>query len=492
MPPHALSKSSFLKFEQCPKAFFFYKNMPFLRDKISTDKELTFKRGHEVGFFARQLFPGGVDVAAETDSAEAALRLTSELLATGQTVVYEATFMYNQVLIMVDILCVENGIYTAYEVKSSLRVSDFFMRDACLQYYVLKQALPAFNDLFLVTVNGSYIKKGEVNCRELFRRRSIKERAEENLQYFDFQVKAALLVLEQNLVPNIPVGPQCFRPYQCDFFGNCWKEELTSNSVFNLPLTSKETQFEWHRSGLKLIDQVPDELLQKEALLRIKNASLLNEPFYDLKALARFLGKVNGTVAAMDMEIWNPAIPELDGTSPFEQIPFLVAFYDKNKSSHYFAEHSTDQRQNFAEALVELAAPYNTLLVYDKNLELNILRDLQARFPALAKELEAVKKKIVDVFDVFLKMHYYHPGFRNSFSLKVTSAVLLGDMDYGRITSGLEAMSFYNTFRGTQNPIEQEHLRDMLVHYCVTDCRATFLLYDHLSNLHKQKTPSLH
>src|SRR5688572_7315836 len=135
MPPHAISKTSFLKFEQCPKAFFFYKNLPYLKDKVSPDKELTFKRGHDVGYFARQLFPGGIDVSKDT-TREQALELTQKLIGEQQPVIYEATFMFNGVLIMVDILCLNQGRYTAYEVKSSLRVSDFFLRDACLQYYV--------------------------------------------------------------------------------------------------------------------------------------------------------------------------------------------------------------------------------------------------------------------------------------------------------------------------------------------------------------------
>src|SRR5690348_16217020 len=61
-PGYSISKTSFLKLEQCQKAFFLYKNHPYLRDKVSAEKQLTFKRGHDVGFFAQQLFPGGTDV----------------------------------------------------------------------------------------------------------------------------------------------------------------------------------------------------------------------------------------------------------------------------------------------------------------------------------------------------------------------------------------------------------------------------------------------
>lgn len=46
------------------KAFFLYKNHPYLRDSLSKEKQLIFKRGTDVGIFAQQLFPGGIDVTA--------------------------------------------------------------------------------------------------------------------------------------------------------------------------------------------------------------------------------------------------------------------------------------------------------------------------------------------------------------------------------------------------------------------------------------------
>jgi hypothetical protein len=57
-----ISKSAFIKAEQCLKHFYLYKNHLFLRDKLSKEKQLIFKRGIDVGIFAQHLFPNGVDV----------------------------------------------------------------------------------------------------------------------------------------------------------------------------------------------------------------------------------------------------------------------------------------------------------------------------------------------------------------------------------------------------------------------------------------------
>ena len=58
-----ISKTAYLKFEQCTKAFYLYKKHPYLKDKVELDKQLTFNRGHQIGILAQQLFPEGIDVS---------------------------------------------------------------------------------------------------------------------------------------------------------------------------------------------------------------------------------------------------------------------------------------------------------------------------------------------------------------------------------------------------------------------------------------------
>ena len=169
-----ISKTAYLKFEQCQKAFFFYKRHPYLRDKISVDKQLTFNRGHQVGDLAQTLFPGGTDVSKQTKNSAEALAVTKTLIENKTAVIYEATFSFNSALIMIDILCLENEKYYAYEVKSSFKISEIYLKDACLQYYVLKNCLPNLEDLFLVTLNQEYVFENEINPKQLFKKRSVK------------------------------------------------------------------------------------------------------------------------------------------------------------------------------------------------------------------------------------------------------------------------------------------------------------------------------
>jgi hypothetical protein len=477
MSTYSISKTSFIKFEQCQKAFFLYKNHPYLRDKVSVDKQLTFKRGHDVGYFAQQLFPGGIDISKETKNVVQALELTTKHIEDKTPVIYEATFVYNGVLIMADILTLnEEGVYHAYEIKSSLKVSETYLKDAYLQYYVIKNVLPTLDDLFLVTLNGDYHLENEIDVRKLFKRRSVKLKAQDNFNYFKHRIGEAHALLEQNAIPNLPIGKHCFKPYQCDYFGTCWKDTLHEKSIFNLPLINKTTLFDWFESGIKNMDELSDEQFEKPHLLQLKNAILNNTPIINKNALQTFVNTIKQPAIALDMEIWNPAIPQLPGTKPFEQTPFLVCLYDGTTYSNFFTEHSTDQTELFAQKLIEFTVNYASVLVYDKTMEVTAIDTLAKKFPQLAGGLASLKLKIIDLFDSILNLHYYDPQFKSNFTLKGVASVVLKDVSYSTINSGLEAMNYYDQYRMATEENVKENIKQQLIEYCNTDCFATFQL----------------
>lgn len=481
---YSISKSSFLKFEQCSKAFFLYKKHSYLRDKLSVDKLLTFKRGHDIGYLAHQLFPGGTDVSKETGNISEAVALTNKLIQDKGETIYEATFIFNNLLIMVDILHLENEKYYAYEVKSSLKVSGVYIRDGCLQYYVLKNCLQNFEDLFLVTINGDYVFNGTLEPKQFFKKRSLKTDAEKNFFYFEEKLKEANLILEQNVIPNIAVGKQCFQPYQCDFFETCWKGALTEEkSIFNMPLFGRDKLLEWYTQGITTYDLINDEQIESSKLLQIKQSFSENKPIVKKDQILQLLSKVKEPVAAMDMEIWSASVPRLTGTKPFQQIPFLVCISDGNEQVHFITKHKVDQRRVFAEALISLTSRYNTLLVYDRTMEELCVNSLIECFPDLAVKLTEIKSKLIDLFELVRNLYYFNPSWKNNFSLKAISSTLGEQSAYSDIQSGLEAMNIYEHYRIEENTILAQEVETRLIEYCMTDARTTLQFWQFLKSL---------
>ena len=123
LPRHILSKSTFLKGCQCPKALYLYKHQPQLRSKISEQQQAIFDRGTNVGELSRQLFPGGTDASPDTPfKYQESVLLTQNLIKNGVGIIYEAAFQYDGVLAAIDILVKKSGKWKAYEVKSSTGV----------------------------------------------------------------------------------------------------------------------------------------------------------------------------------------------------------------------------------------------------------------------------------------------------------------------------------------------------------------------------------
>tara|TARA_B110000240_G_scaffold47236_1_gene53533 strand:+ start:1186 stop:1521 length:336 start_codon:yes stop_codon:yes gene_type:complete len=106
-----LSKSKITRGLQCRKSLWLYKNQPELRE-VSDDLQTVFDTGTKVGILAQQKFPGGVDATEGHDwpNFECA-DTTRYLVGIDQKVIYEATFVFNKVLVAVDILVKNEGGY---------------------------------------------------------------------------------------------------------------------------------------------------------------------------------------------------------------------------------------------------------------------------------------------------------------------------------------------------------------------------------------------
>ncbi len=476
-----------MKLEQCSKSFFLYKKHPYLKDKFSVDKQLTFKRGHTIGELAHQLFPNGINVAMQTKNSLQAVELTKQLIESKTEIIYEATFVYNKVLVMIDLLVLSAAGYQAFEIKSSLKITDVYLKDACLQYFVLKNCLSNFEDFFIVTINQDYVLEDKFDVKSYFKRRSIKTQGEKNLEYFNQLARNADLLIEQNAIPNIDIGTHCFKPYQCDFFGSCWKNINLDTSVLGLPFISKEVLFNFHNTGKRDIIQLEENDFEKKNFLKITQAIKNNKENVDLVEIAKFTNLITGNFCCLDIEVMSSALPTIKGTKPFEQIPFLCSVYNGTQFNIVFEsyEGNADDRLIFAKNLINQTKLFTYVLVFDKTLEVSVIKKLAELFSELKTELLQLIEKFVDVFELILNFNYYNPKFKGNLNLKAISSALNLDVTYSEIQSGLHAMQVFEELRSTKDLAAQEILKTTLVNYCNCDVKAVYELFGFFKRLIK-------
>ena len=485
-PSSTISKTAFLKYDQCKKAFFLYKKHPYLRDPVSKEKQFTFNRGHQVGYLAQQLFPGGIDVSEKAKNSKAAFELTQQLLKESIKTIYEATFIFNGVLVMVDILHFDGVHWMAYEVKSSLKISEAYVKDACLQYYVLKNSLADFNDLFLVTLNANYVFENELDLKQLFKKRSIKISAEENIDFFSRTVEQMSLVLEQNVIPDISIGKHCFSPYDCDYLGTCWKNTQTPKSIFKIGKSDRDQLFALYFSGADTVDKIDFDTDLKPNIKIQANCINTGEQYIQKEEIKKFCEKITDNFCFLDMEVWSPAIPKYNNTSPFEQIPFLfsVCYKEKDKIvyKNYLKPIENDARELFLKELLSATNSFDKILVFDKNLESQVLNKLCSLFPEHKKEIDELRNKMIDLSTPIQNFNFYHPKFNGNFSLKAVSEIFGEKSEYTalNISSGIVAMHKYEGLLLEENEINKEETKQQLIEYCNLDTLTCLKFFDYL------------
>lgn len=247
MERHILSKSTFIRGNQCLKSLYLNKKRPFLRDKLSPEQLAKYKRGSRLGVLARQLFPGGIDLTPRSPSQyQKRVLETAEIIRQrNHNTLYEAVFQYDQLLIMLDILYQKDGKWYGYEVKSSLKISDTYLLDAAFQYYVITNAGLKLHDIFLVYVNKEYTFEGETRLNDIFIFESVLDKTLQLQEYIKSKVAEEKATLQLKSSPKIEVGDHCTSPYPCDFIGHCWKNISDKSLIESYNPSSNEEFYDF-------------------------------------------------------------------------------------------------------------------------------------------------------------------------------------------------------------------------------------------------------
>ena len=217
-----LSKSAFIRSLQCLKSLYLYKNFYKLRDIPSKELLERFRQGTAIGKLAWQLFPGGEDLSPRSafpTSVMKAAEKTSEQLSSENIVIYEASFLYQPTLAILDILVKEKGKLFAYEVKSSVEISQTYIQDMAFQYYVMNGAGYCPEKFSIVHLKEGFDSTS--NDIECLRITDVTEKIINLQPYIEENVNRAVKATTDSSLLEIMPGEHCHCPYLCDFIGYC-------------------------------------------------------------------------------------------------------------------------------------------------------------------------------------------------------------------------------------------------------------------------------
>jgi hypothetical protein len=392
---HILSKSTYIKGLQCEKALYMQKKHPYLRDKLSIEQRAKFQRGTDVGVLAHEVFPNGIDMSPTSPSQfpKKVKETWDNLSNPGVKVMYEAVFQFNDTLIMLDMLVRDGDQWFAVEVKSSMRLSDTYYNDAALQYYVLHGCGVPLSDFRLMYLNGDYMKNGPIDVNQLFKMESVMEYVVEREAFVAQNVERLKAVVALPHAPVVEIGEQCDNPYPCDFYGHCWKHVREPN---------------FYTIDYKTLYSLAPQPKPK-------------------------------SVAYLNLLLYRPAVPELEGTRPYEEMILAFALQGEHESEGCFVWDCFDDHSRWKEAidlLIEKLSHYELIVCFTpQNLSTTLLRHEII-------QNQTVGYKIFNLFEVLQQSNFYHPAIKRGLTLQRLETALFSDaklFEHSRIL--LEATS---------------------------------------------------
>ena len=490
---HILSKSTFIRGCQCHKSLFLYKFYPKLRDEITEAQQAIFDRGTNVGLLAQQLFPGGINAKPPTPyEYQKSILDTQMAIASGAEVIYEAAFQFNGVLAALDILVKENGKWKIVEVKSSTSVSDTYVLDTALQYWIVTNCGYEVSDVGVLHLNNQYIRKGELDLQQLFTYESTLEKVFPLQDFIHEQVEEQLKLISEKKLPAIDIGLQCDDPYTCDFHGHCW-QHIPDYSVFNISRLRAEKKFELYYKGITRLEDIPDDFPLNENQWLQVNSHKSGNTTIDKSKIQNFLKSFDYPVFFMDFETFMPALPLYDNSRPYQQIPFQYSLHYLNKPGselqhfEFLAESdiNIDPRIKFIEQLLTDTKGKGTILVYNEAFEKTRLAEVARDFPQYADDINERLTRIKDLMTPFRDKSIYMPEMRGSYSIKKVLPALIPELSYNKLeinNGGMASMGFEQLFYETNKTVI-ENTRKNLLEYCKMDTFAMVKLLEFIEQI---------
>lgn len=485
---HLLSKSTYIKGRQCPKALWLYKHRRDLQPPVDAAQQAKFDTGKEVGLLAQQLFPGGVDCTPESPyDPGPAISATQEAIANGAQVIYEATFLHDGVLAALDILVREGDAWKAYEVKSSTGVKEHHVHDAALQAHVIEGCGLPLADISIVHLNKGYVRRGAVDVRQLFTSTSVKEAVAVERADVPARIAALKQVLALPEAPVIGIGPQCSSPYACDFTEHCWAHVPEEGSVFEL-VNARGREWALYGQGILLLKDVPENTPLGAAKRRQVEGAKHGTSTLDRAALGRWLKELRYPLYHFDFETFMPAVPLFEESRPRQQLPFQYSVHIQRapgaapEHREYLADGAGDPREALVQQLLHDLGTQGDILAYHASFERARLKELARDFPAHAPALELLLPRIKDLERPFHAGWYYVPAMRGRTSIKVVLPALVPALSYADLNvqeGGTASLLFTQLVTG-QYPGDVGQLRADLLAYCGLDTLAMVRILERL------------
>lgn len=490
-----LSKSKYCKLVQCPKILWMNKYKSNVA--VPTAREAVLANGTAVGELARNLFGDYTNIEFNTDL-NIMVEDTKKMLKSKPNIITEASFNYDNNFCSVDILKNNLDGVEIYEVKSSTDVHDIYLDDASYQYFVLSNLGLNVKKVCIVYINKQYVRDKELEIEKLFNIQDITDIAKLKQDEIKKTIEMANKYMDEyngDNEPNTDIGMHCFNPYKCEFWEYCTRN-LPKPNVFDIGggmHTSKK--FEKYYEGKISFRDLQNENLNSKFLEQIDFELNNLKPKIEKEAIKGLMDSLKYPLYFIDYETYQLAIPEVEGTKPYQQLPFQYSLHiikEKGASIQHkeFLAEIDDQNyiRHFAESMIKDMPENGSVIIYNKAFEPVRNNEIARMYPDLKDELERINSNIIDFMESFKQRKYYTKEMHGSASIKAVLPALYPndpELDYHNLPvvhNGGEASEAFLSLRNMSKE-EQKEIRHGLLVYCELDTYAMVKIWEKLNEI---------
>ena len=488
-----LTKSKYLHGVQCPKRLWYEKNYPGRAADTSRSQERRLKQSKEVGVLARDHFSDGVLIDAIDPLIS--IEQTEAAIDHGHTCIFEASFIFNGVLVKCDVLQKDADSWKIIEVKASTVKGWFraskkekkkYLNDLAIQKYVLTGYGLTISKTQLMLINSEACVYPDLS--NLFTVEDVTDQVDGLIDDVEDNVDTFKTILDQDDEPPVLIGQKCEKPYPCPFKEYCWRD-VPEKSIFTIPRLNWNKKSELIENGILSICNLPRDFSLTPPQRAYVNSVIHNEPAIDVDAIQLELANLQYPIHFLDFETDNPPVPIFDGLRPYQHFPFQYSCHVLHLDGtveHYEYLHTdkSDPRNTLLKSLLNHVSSDGSVVVYEAKFERGVLKDLIDFFPEHTTVLQSIIDRLWDQLDIF-RNHYVHPDFCGSNSLKNVLPVLVPSLCYEDldVQDGLEAQAVWNLMLKSKNVHEKMDMIKNLREYCKLDTLATLEIHKVLCEL---------
>jgi Domain of unknown function(DUF2779) len=482
-----ISKTKFLQGLQCPKLLWSAYNAKHLFPEVDAALQAVFDQGHDVGAFAKRMFPNGIEIDTAPTDFEGAIELTKKHLSSRRPI-FEATLSANGGYARADILNpVSKNEWDIIEVKSTTSLKNIHIPDLAFQAWVFTEAGLKIRKCILCHINNEFVRHGEIKPTEFFTFCDVTAEVSQIAGEIEEMVSEMGKTIRATKSPDIQIGKQCDSPYTCLLHEHCWSF-LPPQNVLDLYFDTKGRGWDLLKRGVLKIAEIPDDypLSEKQEIQR--ETAISGKPHIKKKQIQTFLNNLEYPLHFLDFETFTTAMPMFDGTRPYEQIPFQFSLHiiheagAKPEHRKFLAEGRNDPRANFMRQLKSAIEPTGSIVVFNAPFEKSRMKECAELLPEYKSWVSAVNLRVVDLLNPFKAFSFYHPDQCGSASMKLVLPALTGK-DYSKLEiqeGGAASREFIRVTFVDVSESARKQVRKALELYCGQDTEGMIWILDAL------------